>query len=347
MFRTTPTRGGSSSRSSASRRFREVRAQLNHAAKMARKFRRAGRRRRGRSSSSSSSVTQLNEPDGMGGSHSAKYYKLYSKVKIPRGMKAMASSVNYRYNASGRLSCNSGVQTSTIVADLLDGIDVQSCMQKLFPSSLDGYQTGVCLIQGADVEIRFTNQSKGNVCMYLYDVVPKKNVSSDMLTLYNPIGAWNQMTLADDSTTIDPISSANLGCTPFDSPVFTRWWKVTKVTKLIIAQGCVHIHKIHIKGYKPVFYAGEATGDDVIQYDRGHTKLCFATISGFPVNEQSTKTDVSTSSCGVDYVTSVRIKMRGFQGSISRMYYDTLLPTLSDEYIMDKGSGEPEVNANA
>lgn len=337
---------GRSSNSSTVSGMRRLRANLGRATRFVRAARRAGRYSNNKTRRSGSS--QLNEPDGMGGSQSAKYYKLYSSTKIPKGMKAMAAPLDYRYNAAGRLTSTQGQQGAYTILDLLDGIDVQACMGMLFPSSLTGFQTGLGMITGSTVETRFTNQSKGNVCLHLYDIVPRKNIETGQLTYFDVITSWaTGMSIGNTTTSTTAVSYTNLNSTPFDSPLFTRYYKITKVTKLIMAQGCCHIHKVHVKGNRPIMYANDGLASNIIRYDRDFTKLTLAVVSGFPLNESGDTSHVSTATTAVDWVSSVRIKMRGYQGSLSHLSYSVVLPTLSDEHVMDKGSGEAEANAQA
>lgn len=336
--------GRSRSRSSTSSGMRRMRQNFSNASRFVRNLRRKGGKYR---KSKRISSEQLVQPDGMGGSSSYKTYKLFGRG-IPKGMKAVASSFNYRYNTSGRIEATNGVQNAGITTILLEGTRVIDAMEMLFPGTLAGNLTGLGLIDNCEAETRFTNQSKGNMLMHIYDCVPRKNIEQEDTTLWSPIGTWAQMSVGDTTGTADTVTYTNIGSTPFDSPTFTRFYKITKVTKLIVAQGCCHVHKVRTTGMKTFMKNNEfGVGSDVLTYDRTHTKLTFVVISGFPLNASDDKFSVSTGLVGLDYVTTYRLRLRAFQGSLNRLYYDTTLPVLSTENVMDKGSGEAEANATA
>lgn len=323
------------SSSSTSSGMRRMRSAFDRASRVARSLRRAGKRR---------SKKRAHELVlGGGGSSSACYVRM-KPGKYLKGMKATTNVDLYMYAASGRMTCNTGKQEGYIVGDGCDSVDLWSISQKLSANTANGYKSNLFLLRGCTVETRFTNQDKGNVEIILYDLTVRRDVTVADQGALNPLSAWSTGLTEDASGSSTTVAArTNLGSTPFDSKLFTQYYKVMKTTKLILSQGASHIHKVHIKGSRMM----DAALVNREQYLRGLTHLTIAVVNGFPLNDQTTKTNVTTGVAAVDFVTTVRIQYQGWYNNLKIYTYDdTALPSVT-AYVMDKGSGEAEADAAA
>lgn len=309
--------------------------------------RRVKRRRRSskrKSSSSRASGSRSRLPivspvfDGAGGTMSSAKQFL-GRNRISRVMRSVGTPGVFSYNAAARLTSAVGAQQAYIVLDIGDAIDL---------TNIIGYYSGgvamKALYKGGTAESLFTNQEKGNVRMTLYDLVCKRDVTVADQATKNPLSAWTTGVIDENNTSVTTPARTNLGTVPTDSAFFNQIWKVKKVTKVILPQGGSHTHKVYISGGR--WLNEELTSR--YQYLRGVTHLTVAVVHGMPLNDQTTKTNVNVGIGAVDHVSIVRLRHQGFYGTNMRYNYDaTGLPAITTAYVMDKGSGEPEADANA
>lgn len=176
-------------------------------------------------------------------------------------------------------------------------------------NAIKGYITATtatqfCVPYGK-VEYMFTNSSTGNTIMYLYDVVPKKDINTTDTAYQIPDYAWAQGYNQEGGTTTD---YAVVGATPFESKLFTETWTVIAVKKVIMAPGAMHRHIVKSHQHKffsdsqwnNLFSAGSFT--NTVQYLRKSSIITMVVVYGGPVHSAAAPTTTSTGPAAVDWI---------------------------------------------
>lgn len=154
-------------------------------------------------------------------------------------------------------------------------------------------QSGKVYLQSTTSKIMFTNQAPSNCELTLYFCVARKDINASGYS--TPSAAWSYgMGLLDGG------AAANInviGVKPTDSLAFNTWWKIKKIDRHILANGESHNVLINHRA------------NQWVQYERiinnlafkGLTMCVMAVVTGFPENDLTNKTIVSSASTGVDY----------------------------------------------
>jgi hypothetical protein len=135
----------------------------------------------------------------------------------------------------------------------------------------------------------------------------------------DPRTAWSQGETDAGATNM----AIQVGCTPFSSPRFTQFFKVVKVTHVILPAGGTHEHRVH---YEP----NKLLNQEVVQ-DSGNirnlTHYTMATVYGAPDNDATTKTVVSIGTTSVDFVQTKQYRWSYLSDSTSNNAFTQSLPT--------------------
>ena len=118
------------------------------------------------------------------------------------------------------------------------------------------------------------------------------------------------------------MSSLMIGTTPFQSNIFTSNFKVRKVTRFMLGGGSEHHHTVSIRPS----YLFDASRTEQIQ--RGTTNISVIVFHGGIVATQLgvDPAATTTSTAQINIVTSVRVKARMFERSLtSYAQWDNLL----------------------
>lgn len=163
-------------------------------------------------------------------------------------------------------------------------------------SSVSG--DGVSLLKHCVSRTRFINQCPATCEMVIYDIALKID---NMGGQADPLQVWQQ---GMSDMTGGASGDCNLVNTfPTDSPYFSRMCKILKRRKVILAAGEVHEHAVYIQPNKIIRY------DTYSNEPYGLRGLAFFTliqVTGFPDNDSTTKTSVSSAQTAIDWVTSYR-----------------------------------------
>lgn len=183
-------------------------------------------------------------------------------------------------------------------------------------------------------ETSFTNMSEATVYVDLYECTPRHSIGN----ANNPGAAANEG-IADASGSTASLNS--LCSTPTMSRQFTALWKIHKKFSFELSQGQSHCHKAsYMMGQKwnQSLYGVYGSG----WYLDNFSKSMLVIIRGVPLNDQTTKTNVSTSSTAVDMVRKESFYYSYNNPTNLKYTYTSALPAITTEYILDIGSGEPE-----
>lgn len=213
----------------------------------------------------------------------------------------------------------------------------QTSVQQMFAtipaigSSSTIYQTGKFIIESMTSKMTFTNQDLATAYVTIYSVVPRFHIPAG----FDPISRWDKG--LEDQQLIpggnDDYRDAY--AKPFASQNFCLYYKIEKVTNFELQQGQSHCHETTWYLHKEVH--GQITNN--FGAYRDITKYNLVVTSGTPINDLTTKTLVSTSSCAVDIVEKISKKYTyAASQRILRTYVNTLSPIATAE-IASIGAG--------
>ena len=152
-----------------------------------------------------------------------------------------ANATNYySINGASPINIGVGVQAVTTVNCMYGayGNTVANDLQQLFSAVTGGNLTNRMFLQSVSCELYLQNQSNSNIKVQIYDIIARRDqtVSS---TCFDPTNAFT-LGLADEGT----YTPSNVGVLPFSSRIFTQYFKVCKVTHLLMSEGQTHVHRI-------------------------------------------------------------------------------------------------------
>lgn len=313
------------------------------AGKMARRSRRSSgrivKRRRVRSSTSTSVKSVIPKsypkPDGNGGSFSS--FRTHRKgTFIPKWDRRMLEPSHYRVTTAARLTAAFGQQNATYFEYANQGdmqtpanqFAVSNFVQKVWYQKIYG-------------TISITNQDKGNCHVTIYDLMCRRDLVSG--NTLDPNSTWSLGLTDTNGSSATTKSITNLGVTPFQSPLFCQYYKVMKVSKFVLGQGTSHVH--HYKWSHNRVMELEYLSTQSQYAKTSHEVLIV--VNGLPYNDSTTKTLVATGSCAIDIVHQKTVTYRAISQNPSYYQYSNNQGTITIENVMDKGSGEAEVDAQA
>lgn len=265
---------------------------------------------------------------GMGASFS--YFRRTSKPH-PKAyaIKKTGAQQVYEYVSSLRLTGTTGVQCYTSFSSGL-GSDLNA-MALLVPSYNNTTQL---ILERMTADFSFTNQNETTVFLDFYQITPRYTASN--ATISPTTSADNGLLDMSGSTR----TFTSLGAVPTDSKQFTAFFSISKKYTIELAQGQSHMHKtsftLNQKYIKELFNVMGST------YLPNMTKIFMVVGRGVPINDQTTKTNVSTSSVAVDIVRNERYYWNYINPTTSTYTFTSALPAITTEYVLDIGSGEPE-----
>ena len=179
----------------------------------------------------------------------------YGRRLVPKRLynayKGVAAQL-YHTNLSGIAACTSGKQQCYIVSSAFCGNDVYPAqgiqadllsIENVLQTQLGGNSTKRVLFESVSGETLLQNQCNMNVQIILYDIIAQRSLDSQ--TNLN-FGAWapNQAWVSgeqDEGSTAT--NNSLIGSTPFQSTLFTTYFKVLKATHQLMSPGQTHVHR--------------------------------------------------------------------------------------------------------
>lgn len=180
----------------------------------------------------------------------------------------------------------------------------------------------VCNFLRYDQMIR--NMSLQDVDIILYDCVLRSSVvpsspegGANLDKLPNPITDWesgllNERSPSTQSATFQPgMRYQSPGTTPFQSTLFTKLYKIVKVTKQTLSAGEVHHHHINLRPRNLFDGQQKDLMDSSMTISASSRGAVFPGLTGFTmivalgsiVNNKTVKTTISTSAVALDVIT--------------------------------------------
>jgi len=165
---------------------------------------------------------------------------------------ASASAINdWTFNIPWRLDSSGGVQTQVSLL-YCDQYPMQTLFNRMQVNDISGNNARRLLVRNMYGEITFTNCTNSVLYVNLYDVMCKRDLTSDSAqqqAVINPHTAWQSgLALIGNSNP----GASMVGTYPSKVPYFRDNWKICKVTKHMLSPGEVHKHKVFYKVNKIV-----------------------------------------------------------------------------------------------
>lgn len=242
----------------------------------------------------SRTTTQLTQrehaqADPVGGSLS-RFSLVKPKVYLA-GVDSMTAPQMTVNNESGRLTSTVGQQNAALLLTDFAPVDVVA----LFNNTLGAAnKTTKCLIKSVNATIMIANQ-ENVACHYtLYDILAKRDGNA---TITSPLVAFNAG-LVDNA---GGLASNYLipGTDPYMSARFKEFFQVVKQTTGTLLPGSVHSHYVYYEPNKVI--SNEVSTFDA-SYIGGLTHYTMIVWHGTPINDSTTKTQVSIAPINLDFV---------------------------------------------
>lgn len=211
----------------------------------------------------------------------------------------------------------------------------------------NGTQYARAIAETCTVHLMATNQSNATQFLSVYELMSRRDINKTYANDLDPYQAWNN----------DPQSSLapnKLGSTPFTSTNFCSTYKITKVTKYILATGETLEHIVSDKPMKVINFAQifQAQGAGVTNNQgtvRGFTRWLLIIQHGAPANDSVDKDQVSTSLGHVDYVFTKKYEAVPILESSTAYNAAVFLPTafVTNDDVRNPADGLVEIEADA
>lgn len=260
------------------------------------------------------------------------YYKSRQAIHPKaRAVSKIATKQFYQRNASQRLeSTVYGTQACTQFA--VGTIYNLHNMVTEIPGTFN--ETSQIYIRDYVVDTEFTNQSEATVYFDLYEVTPRYTFGIG----FDPVNRMNDG-LVDQGVTG---GATTLGSLPTMSTSFTAMYKIHKKYTIELSQGQSHRHvsRYNIgRRFQEELKTMVSADHTMPQF----TRYLMVIASGAPLNDNTTKSNVSTATVALDIVRKERYRYFWSDPAITKYYYQNNLPTITAGSILDVGSGEPEL----
>jgi hypothetical protein len=198
-----------------------------------------------------------------------------------KGLKKAGAENTYNSNQSGRVTAISGSQSASELTYYYTGGDIDALFSGSEPPSTHLF-TRKIVIEASSIVIYMTNNGTNPIALDMYDMTPRRDMpKANTATDNSPMALWEQgLYFAGAPAGSSPQNV--VGASPFQSPLFCQFWKVLKVSKVQIPQGCTHEHRVHWDVNRSVNQSLTLSND---YYFKDMTYLCMAVLKGFPVDD--------------------------------------------------------------
>lgn len=268
-------------------------------------------------------------PSAIAGGESGYSYRSRAKPKLNR----MIGNNYYFVVNTGRVVATPGLQTSFSMTCLDGGADgggsQLDAIRALIQTAAGTRKTTNYCIPTISERLYLTNNSNGTAEVIIYDIYTRRNSASGPGTM------WVQG-MTDMQGGVATITNQTVGCVPFMSIDFNKFFKVYRTKRVILAGGQSHIHNRYQK--KPVYVdMAEIANSGCINF-KGITHHTLVVAYGMPANDTTTKTQVSTQQVIIDYIYRQTYTYKWVADTTDNMYS---LGTLPNGYTVNQSLIEP------
>ena len=278
----------------------------------------AGARKFAKSFKKPKSIHQKARPNipgqGSGGTFSTFYMKSPIKKFLIPLKKTGAPNFSY-VNSAGRLTTGYGNQGATQTSSIFSSTD----MANLIYSSTTIGKTQRMLLESCTSSTIYRNQSNNDAYLTLYDIVARRDMNSADANK-DPVTCWVNGVI-DTGVAASMVNQVN--STPFQAPKFCQFYKVLRVTHIILPAGGTHDHRVNISPMRLV-------NNEIWQDSYNCRNLSYYTMAvnyGAPDNDVTTKTNVTSGSSQIDYMQTKQYRYTYLQDSTTANYFNNSLPT--------------------
>jgi hypothetical protein len=267
-------------------------------------------------------LTQKIGPQHRDGPMSDSYfaYPRTGKSFSLKGLKKVISPQFFITNTPVRLDCGVGVQAvtgfngaTTSIPGMNTVVDLTSIMGQSAAAytgaSATNPKTQKIYLNSCRMELLMSNATNDVINVKIYDVIARRDITASSYA--NPAVSWAVGNTDEGLTNL----YTTVGSTPFQAPGFTEFWCVQKVTDVNLHTGGHHKHTVTIKPKRmfsdELLQSVGATAAAIAKF----TAFSMIVIHGYPVNDNTTKTQVSTSSCSLDIIWRKQYEWQIFERS--------------------------------
>jgi len=273
---------------------------------------------------------------GTSGSFSNFYY---TPRKEPRAFRLIKKGISNNYlvnNNAVRLNASVGSQNNNTVNNMFNQTDLA-----LISSKISSNNTQKFICKSCSAETMITNQDVGNVRIYIYDIIARRDLTSSGVS--NPSNAWNNSYTDEGGS---GTSNQIVGTTPFSGDTFTQFYRVVKITHCTLAQGQTHTHRVR---FAPNKIIDEEVVNNVSNGVKGLSTFTMLVYHGVPYNDLTTQSQVSTGAVALDVVTRRQYKYSWMNDSTTSFSSTNSLPSsfTVQEEVMDIGTGAKVIDSSA
>lgn len=266
------------------------------------------------------------------------FSSFYSKARTSKVSKKIWKTISaphcYMWDSSGRLEANHGEQNATYIPHF-DYVNGNIMMNN---AGITVGEPGKIFLSGYQSDLMITNQDSGNCRVTLYDVVSRRDTQEIDL-----IDIWDDGLKENTGTSGNTRAVGNLNSTPFQSSEFCSKFKILKTTKIQMAAGQSHVHKVRIK------YSTMLSRDvvDDYQYYHGLSYCTIVVVHGMPYNAVTNQAEVATGDCAIDWVRTQKHFYRSVDNNENMYGYTKAQASFSTaENVMNKiGDAIPDEEA--
>jgi len=192
---------------------------------------------------------QQNIPDPMGNMTKSMIRYPAGKQYLPKSIDKLTGDQVYTYNYGQLFSASGvGVQSHPLFTGG-DGVPIWASSSDLIDIMRQANTMSATSFNQNSIKI-YMKELRGELMLYnpsntpckaqLYDCVARHDITDDNKA--TPGDAWT--TGAAEITQPTNMNSTVIGSTPFQCGLFTRLWKVIKVTDVYLPAGSTHVHKV-------------------------------------------------------------------------------------------------------
>jgi len=198
------------------------------------------------------------------------------------------------------------------------------------------YNTARSFWTDCNVVYSMTNSSNGNMEVDIYHYICKESTTSSVATLFKN-GVY------DESSQIAQDLTINWGVTPLDSDAVGQYYKLKKITALMLTPGQSHIQKVTIHKNMPLSNELLTASEQGDLYLRGWSESVVFVARGMPVS--STTAGVVTSNTAfLNIISTERYQFKYITDNKVNFAYtsDTIGQVAGNVY--NQGSGAASLN---
>lgn len=190
-----------------------------------------------------------NSTETRGGSESSFYLTRPAKG-IARSTGKNAKLI-FVANGNSIINSGGGAQVATdlgIIGDFGHLLAIMNLTQnqEYLISTPVGYRTQRIMLTSCFAEYAYSNATNAVARGVLFDIVPRMDIYNSTTDPGLPVNAWGTG-VADESALTATSGPLVVGMTPFASHRFNLFYKVVKVTNVILAPGQTHYHRVNYK----------------------------------------------------------------------------------------------------